>query len=102
MSEESNLKWILIISLVMLGVTVYSGIITSSYYYSAHSRVWTVLGTISYWSSRIGTLFFVATVTTAALSTAGFRKDLLHKASIYLFIAYMALVFLTALSWLTF
>ena len=81
----------------MLGVTFYSGIIISSAY-SFSGR--TILDTISYWVTRIGTLFFVATVTTAALSTAGFRKDMLYKVSIYLFIASMILVFVTVLSWL--
>jgi hypothetical protein len=98
LSEEKNLKWILIISVIMLGVTFYSGMIISSYHYT--SVGWTVLDTISYWVSRIGTLLFIATVTTAALSTAGFRKDMLYKASIYLFTASMTLVFVTVLSWL--
>jgi hypothetical protein len=80
----------------MLGVTFYSGIIISAYSFSGR----TILDTISYWVTRIGTLFFVATVTTAALSTAGFRKDMLYKVSIYLFIASMILVFVTVLSWL--
>ena len=82
----------------MLGVTFYSGMIISSYHYTAVG--WTVFDIISYWVSRIGTLLLIATVTTAALSTAGFKKDILYNASIYLFITSMILVFVTALSWL--
>ena len=98
MSEERNAKWILIISLVMLGVALYSGTLAPALYYP--SRQWTIFDHIAYWVSRIGTLLFIATVTTAALSTAGFKKDMLYNASIYLFITSMILVFVTALSWL--
>ena len=97
MAEERNVKWILIVSLIMLGVTLYSGTLASALYYP--SRVWTIFDHFVYWASRIGTLSFIATIATATLSATGFRKDLLYKVSIYLFAASMTLLFVNVLAW---
>lgn len=82
----------------MLVVAFYSGAVTAAFYFP--SRTWTIFDHVAYWASRIGTLVFIATITTATLSITGFKKDLLYKVSIYLFAASMALLFVIALSWL--
>ena len=97
MAEERSVKWILIISLVMIGVTWYSGsIIYGPSYYT--QRAWTIFDHIAYWVRPIDTLLFIATITTSTLSTTGFKKDLLYKVSVYLFTASMILLFVNLLS----
>mgnify|MGYP006270019361 CR=1 FL=1 len=86
--------------MVMIWVTLYGGAIISAPYYSS-GRAWTIFDYIAWWFSRIGTLFFIATITTATLSTTGFKKkDLMYKVSIYLFTISMILLFVNVLAWL--
>ena len=97
MQEEKNVKWILVISIIMLLPSILMGTILYPYYYYMPSRtspdIWT---TLAVYANRLSTLLFIATITTSALTTAGIpRKNLLAKISIYLFTAAMALLFLT-------
>jgi heme/copper-type cytochrome/quinol oxidase subunit 3 len=56
------------------------------------------LTTLLLYVNRISTLLFLATITTATLATAGFpRKNMMITASVYLFTAAMALLFITML-----
>jgi heme/copper-type cytochrome/quinol oxidase subunit 3 len=56
------------------------------------------LTTLTLYLNRISTLLFIATITTSTLTTVGFpRKDTMITASIYLFTAAMALLFITML-----
>jgi hypothetical protein len=98
LQEERNVKWLLIISIIMLWVVLYGfSLPYAPYYYT--SRPWTILDHIFWWVSRIDVLCFIATITMATLFTAGFgNKNSIYKASIYLFIASMALLFIGVLS----
>lgn len=91
MEEERNVKWIVIISLIMFFVAMVYGptIFMQSYYQYTTSRdVW-------YYLNRIDILLFLATITTGALSGARFGKgDLMYKLTLYLFIVSMGLFFL--------
>ena len=82
----------------MIAVTWYGGMIFSGAY--QYGRAWTAFDHVAYWTSRIATLFFIATITTATLSSTGFKKGLLTRVSIYLFISSMILLFVNVLSWL--
>ena len=96
MQEQRNVKWILIISIVMLLPSVLMGFILFPSYYPP--RTPDTLTTLLLYVNRISTLLFLATITTATLATAGFpQKNAMITASIYLFTAAMALVFITML-----
>jgi heme/copper-type cytochrome/quinol oxidase subunit 3 len=97
LQEEKNVKWILVISFIMLLPSIIMGTIIYPYYYYPSSRVapdmW---ATLALYTNRLSTLLFIATITTSTLATAGIpRKNLLATISIYLFTAAMALLFLT-------
>ncbi len=91
MEEQRNVKWIVIISLIMLFVTMTYGpaILLGVYYQYPRSRdFW-------FYVNRLDTLLFLATVTTGALFGAGFgKKELTYKLTLYFFIMSMGLFFL--------
>lgn len=96
LQEEKNVKWILIISIIMLVPSIVMGFTLYPYYYP--SRTPDPLTTLALYINRISTLLFIATITTATLATTGIpRKNTLRTASIYLFTAAMALLFITTL-----
>lgn len=96
MQEERNVKWMLVISVIMLGVSTFLGAIIYQPYYPPREP--TTLDVIAFYINRINILFFIVTVTTATLTTTGFgKKDLMYKASIYFFIISMMLFFASVL-----
>ena len=97
MQEQRNVKWILIISIIMLLPSILMGFALYPYYYYM-PRTPDPLTTLTLYVNRISTLLFIATITTATLATAGLpRKNTMITASIYLFTAAMALLFITML-----
>jgi len=99
LQEERNVKWMLVMSVIMLGVSTFLGaIIYQPYYYGYPPREPTALDVISFYLNRIDILLFIVTVTMATLATTGFgKKDLMYKASIYLFTISMILLFVSVL-----
>ncbi len=96
MQEQRNVKWILIISIIMLPASILMGFALYPYYYMPYTP--DPLTTLTLYINRISTLLFIATITTATLATAGLpRKNTMITASIYLFTAAMALLFITML-----
>jgi len=93
LQEERSVKWILVISLIMIPVSTMMGTLMYpyySYYYSARQP--DALEALSFYINRVDILFFIATMTIAALSTTGFgSKALLSRLAIYLFLISMAL-----------
>lgn len=99
MQEERNVKWILTISLILLLASTWFGAVSFYPYYPRREP--SILDVVAFYINRIDILFFVATITTATLSTTGFgKKELMFKISIYLFIISMALFFVSILKWL--
>lgn len=93
MQEERSVRWILIVSLVLLFVSTWLGPYLFGYYQRRD-----VLDTIIFYINRIGILFSVATITTATLFTTGLgNRDLMFRVSVYLFIISMALFFVSTL-----
>lgn len=96
MEEQKNVKWVLIISIIMFFASIgyalpysYPGSLRSPW-----DTLWYVLG-------RIDTLLFIATITTGTLFTTNFaRKELTYRLTIYLFIVSMGLFFTGFLKWL--
>jgi len=79
-----------------MGVTLFQ-----PYYYLYQQREITILDVVAFYVNRIDILFFIASVTVATLATTGFgKKDLMYKASIYLFTISMILFFVSVLKWL--
>ncbi len=95
MEEQGNVKWIVVISLIMFFVTMAYGptIILGPYYpYPLSRDIWFY---VWYYVNRIDTLLFLATITTGALFGARFGKsELTYKLTLYLFIISMGLFFL--------
>ena len=95
MSEERDVKWIIIVSLVSFYV---SWMFSWGYYLPSD---YGVLETAVLYISRFSTIFFVATLTTITLYAADFgKKDLMFKVSMYLFIISMALFCLSILRYM--
>jgi len=89
----------LIISVIMLLVSTFLGIILFQPYYPYREP--TPLDVATFYVNRVDILFFIATITTATLATTGFgKKDLMYKTSIYLFAISMILLFASVLKWL--
>lgn len=96
MQEQKNVKWILIISIIMLLPSIVMGFALYPYYYYPTRTPPDPLTTLTLYINRISTLLFIATITTGTLATVGFpRKNMMTTASIYLFTAAMALLFIT-------
>lgn len=102
MQEERNVKWVLGISVIMLLTSTFFGaVLFQPYYYMYPSREPDILDVVMFFVNRIDILFFLATIATATLSTTGFgKKELMYKASIYLFIISMTLFFVSVLKYL--
>ena len=95
LQDERNVKWILIISVLMVLPSILMGFYVYPWY-SYPPRQPTTLDYVWLFISRIGTLAFIVTITTATLATTGFaRKDLMYKASVYLFVVSMLLLFVS-------
>jgi len=89
MEDQRNIKWVLIISLIMFFVSFAFGL---PYSYPG-SSIW-------FFISRVDALLFIATITTGALFTTGFaRKELMYRLTIYFFIISMGLFFLGFIRW---
>jgi len=83
----------------MLLVSTFLGAILFQPYYPYREP--TALDVVTYYLNRIDILFFIATITTATLTTTGFgKKDLMYKASLYFFTISMTLLFASVLKWL--
>jgi heme/copper-type cytochrome/quinol oxidase subunit 3 len=97
LQEQRNVKWILIISIIMLPPSIVIGVLLyPPYYYQPYTP--DPLATLTLFMNRASTLLFIATVTTATLATAGLpRKNAMITVSVYLFTAAMALLFITML-----
>jgi hypothetical protein len=97
MQELVNVKWILGISLVMffLSVWLVPSLLYIPYYPPSTRTAW---DTFWYYVNRVDVLLFIATITTAALFTAGYGKNtLMHRLTVSFFLVSMALLFLTFL-----
>jgi len=91
MEEQRNVKWIVIVSLVLLFFSVsFAPSFFLGYYTPTPPRdVW-------YYINRLDILFFIATITTATLFVINFgKKELTYKLTAYLFITSMGLFFLS-------
>lgn len=98
MQGEKNVKWILAISLAMIPVSTLMGTIIYPYTYYYPPREPDALQALSFYLSRIDILFFIATMTTAALATTGFgNKVLLNRIAVYLFLISMGIFFVSVL-----
>lgn len=98
MHEERNVKWLLVISLIMIPVAAFTGMIVypSAYYYPPREP--DALEVVSFYLNRIDILCFIATMTIATLATTGFgSKALLSRIAVYLFLISMALFFVSVL-----
>jgi len=97
LQEERNVKWILGISVLMLFVSTLLGSMLYYPYYNPN-REPTILEVVAFYLNRINILFFIVTITTATLATTGFgNKELMYKASVYLFTFSMLLFFASVL-----
>jgi len=97
LQEQRNVKWILIISIIMLPASILMGFALYPYYYYQPYTP-DPLTTLTLYINRISTLLFIATITTATLATAGLpRKNTMISVSVYLFMVSMALLFITML-----
>jgi hypothetical protein len=99
LQEERNVKWMLVVSVFMLGVSAFLGVtLYQPYYYLYPAREPTALDVIAFYLNRIDILLYIATITTVTLATTGFgKKDLMYKVSIYLFTSSMILLFASVL-----
>jgi len=97
---EKNVKWVLVISVIMFFASIFASVlIYVPYYYLP--RALSPLDTIVFYINRIDTLLFIATITTTTIHIAGFgRKETTYRLSLILFIISMALFFVTFLKWL--
>jgi len=90
MEEQKNVKWIMIISVLMFFV---SALLSPSLFFfggygTRNDGIWFIIG-------RLDALFFVATITTATLFSVNFgKKELTYKLSVYFFLISMGIFFL--------
>lgn len=99
MEEDRNIKWVLIISLIMLLSSALVGAVSFYSYYPPREP--SGLEMVAFYINRIDILLFIVTIATSTLYTAGFKnKELMFKTSIYLFIISMALFLISILKWL--
>ena len=88
MSEEQDVKWILVISLILF--FVFEGVF---YYFPYRSYV---LFNFWWFIDFINLFFIVLTVTFAALNKVGFGdKELTYTLAVYSFIISMVLIFIS-------
>jgi len=105
--EERNVKWILVISVLMFLIyswpfplfRFFGGFFSLPFYnlppqYTQIELVW-------YFINRADVLFFLLTITFATLFMSGFgKKELFYRLTIYLFILSMGFFFITFLQML--
>jgi len=96
---EKNVRWLLLVSVIMFFASLFASVlIYVPYYYLP--RAPSPLDTLLFYVNRIDTLLFIATITTAAIHTAGFgRKEITYRLTVTLFLVSMALFFVTFLKW---
>jgi|YelNatPaOPRAMG01_1025707.scaffolds.fasta_scaffold18002_4 hypothetical protein len=95
MGEEvkKDLKWILIVSVILFFWTYLQGLWTG-FYVSRYITSWTYL-------RNVNILFFILTIIFATLYTADFwRKEKIYKAAIGFFIISMILFFILHVQWI--
>jgi len=92
MEEQKNVKWIVIVSLVLFFFSVWlaPSIYLGGYYPSTSSRdAW-------YYLNRLDILFFIATLTVSSLFTSGFgKREVMYKLTVYIFMISMGVFFLS-------
>ena len=102
MQEEKNVKWILIVSMILLwiswppGITpIFGGFLYNlPVYYLPHYA--TAIELLWYFVNRLHILTFLLTITFTALHHSNIgRKQLFYKLSVYLFIVSMTSCFIT-------
>jgi len=100
MEAEKNVKWVLIISVIMFFASIFASVLVYvPYYYPP--RTPSPLDTLVFYINRIDTLLFIATITTATVHTTGFgRRETTYRLSLILFIISMGFFFITLLKWL--
>jgi hypothetical protein len=91
-APERNVKWILGVSLIILGVSAYYG-----YFYFLSYPSGTITHDVWYYLTIAVHLFSTLAVASSALYIANFAKKWTYDAAVFLFIVLMALVFLTGL-----
>ena len=93
--SEKNLKWILIISIVMFFWQTWMTLLMTPGGYYFTPDFW-------YYIRNVTTLSFIIPVISAALHTANFwEEEYLYKTSIGAFIVSMSLLFVSSLSWIS-
>lgn len=98
MEDNRNVKWILIVSIVLLFVSLVYYPYTSLYIGVIPTSGRSLLDTIWLIYSRIVPLCFLATITVGALFTTNFsEKELAYKLTIRLFVLSMVLYFVEIL-----
>jgi len=88
--EQKNVRWILIVSVLMFFVSAWlsPSLFLFGGYGTRYDGIWYII-------SRLDALFFVATITTATLFTVSFgKKEITYKLSVYFFLISMAIFFL--------
>lgn len=102
--ERRSVKWILIISVIMLIISSPSLFPPFIFFFGLGLRLqfyhlprqFTPIELLWYLVNRLDAPLFVLTITVATLYTTGFgREELLYKLSIYLFILSMMFFFIT-------
>jgi len=99
LQKEQNVRWLLVVSVVLFIFTTGLLGVMELYPSSPYLRqYWSDVDNVFFYIHRINILFFVATITTATLYTTSFeKKDLMFKVSMYLFQISMILFFVTLL-----
>ena len=99
MQKEQNVRWLLVVSVVLFIFTTGLLGVIELYPGSPYQRQhWSYVDNFFFYAHRANILFFVATITTATLYTTSFEnKDLMFKVSIVLFQISMILFFVTLL-----
>ncbi len=87
---ERNMKWILIISLILFFWSAYIALMSQTTY-AFRPDVW-------YYLRNVNVLSFILTLLSATLHTAGIERT--DKIAIGLFIVSMSLFFISNLSWI--
>jgi len=91
MEEQKNMRWVVIVSLIILFLSATYG----PYLWTAQYTTYPLQRDVWYYINRINILSFVATVAISTLYIAGYgHKQMTYKLAVYLFIASMALFFL--------
>ncbi len=102
MQEEKNVKWILIVSIILLWISwprgmnlIFGGFLYNLPVYNLPPN-YTTIELTWYFINRLHILTFLLTITFTALHHSNIgRKQLFYKLSVYLFIVSMTSLFIT-------